>query len=586
MGLALRESPYPPLIKLILTTHLNNTVMSLNENIETKKNKVKKVKIVHFPRVIPFDGWRGFRENFRADAISGFMVFLLALPLSLGIAKASLFPMLFGLVTAIIGGVLVSFFMGSRLSIKGPAAGLIVIVSGSVSAFGGDNQELGWHLALAAVLAAGVMQIAFGLLKMGNFADFFPGAAIHGMLAAIGIIIMAKQMHLLFGIDPASLKGKGSLELIALLPVSILHENAHLTEIGVACLAILVLMSTIKNRHIQKIPAPLVVLAVAIPLGFALHIKTEGAIQNFALVKVGSLGDAFKNGFINVDFSGILSHTGVFIQYVILYALIGSIESLLTAKALDGLDPYKRRSDFNKDLVSVGIGNTLCGIIGGLPMISEVARSSANIAYGAQTRWANFFHGLFLLLAVLFAVPVIEMIPNVALAAMLVFIGFRLAHPKNFKHMWHVGKEQFFLFVTTIIVTLATDLLIGVATGIVLEILVNMAFGARLKNLFRSRYEVNAYDEQVFVKVKGDAVFSNFLGLKRKLLSLPIHKDIHIDLSGCRVVDHTTLESLRSFQRICEDEGGSATLAGLDKHTVKGKAETSSRVSQLIAAEN
>ena len=238
-------------------------------------------------RFIPEDGFAGLKQNFTKDALSGFLVFLLAMPLSLGIAQASNFPMIFGLVTAIIGGVVVSFFMGSRLSIKGPAAGLIVIASGSVTAMG--DGEAGWHLALGAIVVAGILQIIFGILKAGKLADFFPSAAIHGMLAAIGIIIMAKQLHLLLGINPAELKGKAPLELLAMLPSSIMHENAHLTEIGIACLAILVLMSYVKHEKLKKIPAPLVVLAVSIPLGLILHIKTDGAIANFALVKIGSI---------------------------------------------------------------------------------------------------------------------------------------------------------------------------------------------------------------------------------------------------------------------------------------------------------
>jgi MFS superfamily sulfate permease-like transporter len=547
---------------------------SAEAKTETKKGKQMSIK-----KLIPKDGLEGLKENFKADALSGFLVFLLALPLSLGICKASFGPdvsPIFGLVTAIIGGVVVSFFMGSRLSIKGPAAGLIVIVSGSVAAFG-DGQT-GWHLALGAIVVASLLQILFGIFKVGDLADFFPSAAIHGMLAAIGVIIMAKQLHLLFGINPAQLKGKEPLELLAMLPTSVMHENAHLTEIGIACLLVLIIMSFVKNQHIKKIPAPLVVLAVSIPLGFALHIKTDGAISNFALVKIGSISDAFKGGLVNVDFSGMTSHTGVFIQYVILYALIGSIESLLTAKAVDGMDPYKRKSNFNKDLTAVGIGNTFCGILGGLPMISEVARSSANVSYGAKTRWANFFHGLFLLLAVLVAVPYIEMIPNVALAAMLVFVGFRLAHPRQFTHMWHVGKDQFIIFVATVIITLSTDLLIGVGSGIILELLVNIIHGAKPANLFKSRVEIEEQGNQLQLNIKGDAVFSNFLGLKKKIYNLPKGKHVNINLSNCGVIDHTTLHTLNDFKSDYQSEGGDVTISGFALHSSKGHDATSTRV--------
>jgi MFS superfamily sulfate permease-like transporter len=522
---------------------------------------MKKNKILEIPK----DGWEGLKENFKGEAIAGFMVFLLALPLSIGIAKASDFPAIFGIITAIIGGIVVSFFAGSRLTIKGPAAGLIVIASGAVSAFGGG--DLGWHLALATVVVAGLFQIVFGLLKFEKLSDLFPSASIHGMLAAIGIIIMSKQIHTLLGIPPSELKGKEPLELLAMIPSSIMNENSHVTEIGVACLFILVIHSLINNQKIKKIPAPLIVLAVSIPLGFALNIKTEGAIANFALVKVGDIIETLQKSFINVDFSGITSNTGIFIEYVLLFALIGSIESLLTVKAMDNIDPFERKSDANKDLVSVGIGNTLSGIIGGLPMISEVARSSANIDYGAKTRWSNFFHGLFLLLAVLFAVPLIEMIPNAALAAMLIFVGFRLAHPRKFKHMYHIGIDQLIIFVATIITTLATDLLIGVGTGMAMEIIVNFIYGMSFKNIFKADYLINQINEnKIQVDLKSELVFTNFFAFKEKLNVLPKQKQIIIYLADVKVIDHSSFISLEEFKKNYEREGGIVNIGGHDSH--------------------
>jgi MFS superfamily sulfate permease-like transporter len=533
-------------------------------------------------RYVPADGLAGLKQNFSKDALAGFLVFLLAMPLSLGIAKASSFPMIFGLVTAIIGGVVVSFFMGSRLSIKGPAAGLIVIASGSVVAMG--DGETGWHLALGAVVVAGLIQILFGVFKLGKLADFFPSAAIHGMLAAIGIIIMAKQLHLILGINPADLKGLNPIELIGRLPYSIMHENAHLAEIGIACLVIMIIMSYVKHEKIKKVPAPLIVLIVSIPLGFALHLKTDGAIASYSLVKIGSITDAFKNGLINVDFSGFTTHTGAFIQYVVLYAMIGSLESLLTAKAVDGMDQYKRKTDYDKDLIGVGIGNTLCGILGGLPMISEVARSSANVSYGARTRWANFFHGLFLLIAVLVGITFIEMIPNVALAAMLVFVGFRLAHPKQFKHALHIGKEQLAVFCVTILVTLASDLLMGVGTGIVLELIINLAHGASLKNLFKTNIEVKHKDDVYYLYVKEDLVFSNLLGFKKKFQTIPAGSNVVIDVSEATLVDHTCIVTINGLVSDFKDEGGHVKIVGFDHHRQLSKDPTSTRILKLNQA--
>jgi MFS superfamily sulfate permease-like transporter len=546
---------------------------------------------------IPKDGLEGMKQNFLADLQSGFMVFLLALPLSLGIAKASGIPNpIFGVITAIIGGIIVSFLSGSRLTIKGPAAGLIPIISGCVVAFGGGEQ--GWHLALGCIVVASVIQVLFGLLKMGNFADFFPGAAIHGMLASIGIMIIIKQLPILFGVagnflkdahtgvvdpatglpDPKTMKGYDIVGLVKNMPSILSHYDQHLLIIGVISLVIVFGFSFIKSGFLKKIPAPLIVIIVAITLGISFMVKdTPGA-----LVKTGRLTDILSTQFINVDFSGISSIPGVFIKWVIFIALVGSLESLLTVKAIDGLDPWKRKSNANKDLTGVGIGNTLTGLIGGSPMIAEVVRSSANIGFGAKTRWANFFHGMFLLLALLVAVPIIEVIPYPALAALLIFAGYRLASPKEFRHMLHLGMDQFIIFIVTIIVCAADDLLVGVATGIVLELILNIVSGAKIGNLFKSRAVVEEKNSnQLVVRVTGDALFSNYLGLKKKIVELQKGKNVTIDLAQCKVIDHTTLNSLHELQHDYESEGGTMIILNHEHHVAKGKSETSTKVLKL-----
>jgi MFS superfamily sulfate permease-like transporter len=546
---------------------------------------------------IPKDGIEGLKQYFLTDFTAGFMVFLLALPLSLGIGKASGIPNpIFGVITAIIGGIIVSLLSGSRLTIKGPAAGLIPIISGCVAAFGGGEQ--GWHLALGCIVVASVIQILFGLLKMGNFADFFPGAAIHGMLASIGVMIIIKQLPILFGVpgnflknvatgvadpvtglaDPKTMKSYDIIGLVKNMPSILSHYDQHILIIGIISLVIVFGFSFVKKGFLKKIPAPLIVIAVAIALGISFAIKdTTGA-----LVKTGKLTDVLSTQLINVDFSGISSHTGVFIKWVIFIALVGSLESLLTVKAIDGMDPYKRKSNANKDLTGVGIGNTLTGFIGGSPMIAEVVRSSANVGYGAKTRWANFFHGMFLLLALLVAVPVIEIIPYSALAALLIFAGYRLASPKEFKHMLHIGVDQFIIFIVTIIVCAADDLLVGVATGIVLEILINIFSGAKLGNLFKSRAVVEEKNNnQYVVRVTGDALFSNYLGLKKKIVELPKGKNVTIDLIQCKVIDHTTLNSLHELKHDYEADGGTMLILDHEHHIAKGGHVTSTKVLKL-----
>jgi len=289
---------------------------------------------------IPKDGLQGLKDHFAVDATSGFIVFLLAMPLSLGIAKASDFPPLMGLLTAIIGGLFVSFFAGSRLTIKGPAAGLIVILVGGVAEFGGGEQ--GWHLLLGAAVVAGLVQILFGLFKWGKLVDFFPLSAVHGMLAAIGIIIILKQVPVLLNDDPSLAKGMGPFELIAHLPNFFANLDVRATIIGTVSFIIMMTWNYLPIKALKKVPAALVVLFFAIPAEILEDFQhTE---PSYSLVHIGNLVENIR---LNADFSGI-SQTGVFIKYVIMMALVGSLESLLTVKAIDMMDPYKRKSDPTK----------------------------------------------------------------------------------------------------------------------------------------------------------------------------------------------------------------------------------------------
>jgi MFS superfamily sulfate permease-like transporter len=509
-------------------------------------------------KALPKDGLAGLKENWSADAMSGFVVFLLALPLSLGIAKASEFPPIMGLITAIIGGIIVSFFMGAQLTIKGPAAGLIVIVAGAVGEYGGG--ETGWHLALGAMFVAAVLQILFGVFKLGRLVDFFPLSAIHGMLAAIGLIIIAKQIPVLLDVNPSLSKGLGPFELLGAVPKFIANLDPRATLIGAVSLAIMLGWPMIKNKWIKMIPAPLMVLIIAIPA--ELYMDFQHTEPTYALVHIGNLAENIK---VNVDFSGI-SQMGIFIKYVIMFALVGSLESLLTVKAIDLLDPFKRKANTNKDMIALGIGNAISAVLGGLPMISEVARSSANVNNGAKTRWANFFHGVFILGFVLLASHLIELIPNTALAAMLISVGIKLAHPKEFIHMFKIGKEQLAIFLVTIFFTLFEDLLVGIAAGVVLKMVIHLINGTPISSFFKAPTEVSFEGNEYLVEIDKSAIFTNYLGIKRKLDAIPPSFNVTIDLKNTKLVDHSVMENLHNFQHDYENNGGKVTIIGLNTH--------------------
>jgi ABC-type transporter Mla MlaB component len=249
-----------------------------------------------------------------------------------------------------------------------------------------------------------------------------------------------------------------------------------------------------------------------------------------------------------------------------MFTLVGSLESVLSSKAVDLLDPFKRKTKMNKDLIGVGIGNTLCGFIGALPMISEIVRSSANINNGGRTKYSNLFHGVFLLLFVALLPGLIHQIPLAALAAMLIFTGYRLASPKVFKETLNVGKGQLLVFVTTIIVTLATDLIIGIVAGILMSILLQVLNGAKIKHLFRSKVEVISKDKNEHtLVVSGILTFTNYLGLKKKLDNFTTKDHLKLDLSLVEYVDHTVMEHLHHLGEDYHSEGGELKVVGADK---------------------
>ena len=519
--------------------------------------------------VAPRGNLDGFRAYVGSDILSGFLVFLIALPLCLGISLASGYPATAGILTAIIGGLLSTFFSNSELTIKGPAAGLIVIAIGCVSEFGftfgrdpAADMEA-YRLALGVGVIAGAIQILFGLFRAGILAQFFPTAAVHGLLASIGVIIIAKQVPVTMGLGSEG----APLELLAKIPSFIMGMDPQAGLIGIISLVVMFGYPLLKIPGLRAIPAPMVVLVIAVPLGMRFELGQDLLVsvpQNFA----GAL--AFPN------FSGVATATGV--KYIVLFALIGTVESLLSAKAVDEIDPYQRKTHHDRDLLAIGMGNTLAGFVGGLPMISEIVRSKANIDNGAKTRFANFYHGMFLLLFVALAPALINQIPLAALGAMLVFTGFRLASPKEFVHMYHVGREQLVIFVATIIGVLATDLLSGIAIGILVKACIHLVNGAPFASLFRLNVEVSEADHSSTVAVKDAAVFSTWIGLKKRLDGLKGKSPVNLDLSQTRLVDHTVMERLSEASKEFEESGSSLTIQGLEDHRSLSEDPNAARV--------
>lgn len=493
--------------------------------------------------------------SIKSDILSGFLVFLIALPLCLGIASASGAPPVAGILTAIAGGIVAPFLGSARLAIKGPAAGLIVIVLGAVTDLGQGDNGVGYHRALAVGVVAGGLQIALALFRAGTFGQIMPTSVVHGMLAAIGVIIISKQSHVLLGVKPTA---KEPFELLAEIPKSFAERNPQVFLVGLVALALMIGFPHLGKlvKALKAIPVQLIVLLVAVPMAGGLHLAAKYFV---------ALPPSIDKALAYPDFSRIFSPESI--KYVVMFTLVGSIESLLTVSAVDSIDEKKRVSDLNRDLLAAGVANTLVACVGGIPMISEVVRSKANIDNGAKSAWSNFFHGLFLLLAVALIPTVLMKIPLAALAAMLIFTGSRLASLGEFRHALHVGKEQLFLFVATMVVTLATDLLIGVATGLVLKVGLHLFHGAPFTSLFKSRIVETRADGVATLTVGDSAVFTNYLGLDARLKALeadPAVSSVKVDFRDAIVVDHTVQDKLDKV--VNRWSGKSLEFIGLENH--------------------
>ena len=426
-------------------------------------------------------------KHWKTDVPSGLIVFLVAIPLCLGIALASGAPALSGIIAGIVGGLVVTLFSNSSLGVSGPAAGLVAIVLPAI-------QYLGFQNFLLAVVLSGVIQFLLGCFRAGTIGYYFPTAVIKGMLVAIGLIIILKQIPHAFGYDKDY---EGDLAFVQSDGYNTFSELSHAIQastptaiiISVICLGILILWETklIKKFSFSKIiQGPLVAVVAGIVLGLGFSGVDSMRLSADHLV---SLPDTialtfphFKPSEVNAEAASVVSEgvqaagitdfqavVAIFMTALTL-AIVASLESLLCAEATDKLDPQRRQTDLNRELRAQGIGNFVSGLIGGLPVTQVIVRSSTNIQSGAQSRLAAFVHGLFLIVCVVAIPTVLNLIPLASLAAILFIVGYKLAHPSKFLAMYKLGWNQFLPFMITITAILFTDLLRGIGIGLVASI--------------------------------------------------------------------------------------------------------------------
>jgi MFS superfamily sulfate permease-like transporter len=491
--------------------------------------------------------------NLKSDFASGLVVFLVALPLCLGIALASGAPLFSGIISGIIGGIVVGYLSNSHLSVSGPAAGLTAIVLTAITDLGSFNAFL------LAVLLAGVIQLVLGFIKAGTISNYFPTNVIEGMLAGIGVIIILKQIPHAFGYDPDFEGDESFFQLDGQNTFSeLLHvfDHIQLGAVIVALISLLILILWDKIdflKNIKLIPAALVAVIVSILLN-ELFIKTGNSLaiskQHLVNLPVPSNFSELKQIIITPDFTAI-TNSKLWIVAVTI-AVVASLETLLCIEAADRMDQLKRYTNSNNELKAQGIGNILSGLLGGLPMTSVVVRTSANNVAGAKSKMSTIIHGLFLLVSVLSIPFILNKIPLSTLAAILLLVGYKLANPKIIKHFWEKGKYQFVPFIATFAAVVVTDLLKGVALGMIISVI--FVLKGNMKRAYIFRKEEYKDGDIIHIDLAQEVSFLNKAAIKETLQNIPEQSYVIINASNTVYISHDILAMITEFAMITSKE--------------------------------
>lgn len=502
--------------------------------------------------------------NLKSDFPSGLVVFLVALPLCLGIALASGAPPLSGIISGIVGGIVVGALSRSHISVSGPAAGLTAIVLTAITDLGAFN------IFLTAGLIAGIIQLILGFIKAGSISNYFPTNVIEGMLAGIGVIIIIKQIPHAVGYD-SDFEGdeaffeKGGNAWESLLSAL---DNVQLGAIVITLISLAILISWNKIDFLKKlklVPGALVAVVVGVVLnevfissGSTLAIAPEHLVN----LPVPQSWDDFKNIIVTPDFSGFTNSKVWIVGATI--AIVASIETLLCIEASDRMDTQKRYTDTNVELKAQGIGNILSSLIGGLPMTSVVVRSSANASAGAKSKMSTIIHGFLLLISVLSIPFLLNKIPLATLAAVLLMVGYKLAKPSVIMHFWHKGKYQFVPFIATLLAVVFTDLLKGVALGIIISIL--FILRGNLKRAYRFRKEKFEDGDVIRIDLAQEVSFLNKAAIKTTLSQIPENSKVVINASDTVYIAHDVLDLIQEFATIrASEENIKVKLKGFKK---------------------
>lgn len=532
---------------------------------------------------IPRNGLQGLR-HWRYDLLAGMQVALVSLPLSLGIAIASGAPAVTGLISAIIAGLVFPFLGGAYVTISGPAAGLAPALLSGMLLLGGGDLAAGYPLLLVAICLTGLVQVVLAFMKMGRYAIFLPVTVVEAMLAAIGLIIIIKQIPPLMGamLPPA----KSMLLTISKLPQAVMNIEWNIFFIGAVSLFLMFYLNRTRHQWMRKIPAPLLVTILGIGMGYLFELDPKYLIK---------MPDSILEGGITLPaFGEVFSRPELWwgvMTVVITLTLIDGVESLATIKAVDKIDPFQRKSDPNVTLRAMGVSNSLSSIFGGLTIIPGGIKSRANIDAGGRTLWANFYNAVFLLIFLFLATDIIAKVPLAAIAAILIYVGWKLCEYKVFIKTYAIGRDQIVIFVFTVLSILATDLLSGILLGVAAEVVMLLFLLApslrfvltgrlnigqsfcllwgNLKSLFSSPMikvkSVEREGKPHYEITLSSLVCFNLLPLDKLLANLPDETGVTliVNESG-RIIDHTAMEYLHQFEEECVRDGRAFELHGLE----------------------
>ncbi|MFM1874323.1 MAG: hypothetical protein RL266_60 [Bacteroidota bacterium] len=526
------------------------------------------------------NGLKGWTQSWKGDLRASISVAFIAIPLGLGIGLASGVPPLAAVIPSVVGGLLFAWFSGGNITVHSTPKMLIGVTAAAILTLGGDDLLLGYRLFLAAVFVAGIIQFILGLMRLGIIGDLIPATVIKSLLASVGIIIIVKQIPVLVG---SQLHPNNLIELMQCTVEIVKDANPIVVSIGLASVLIMFLHSYIEMPVIKAIPGAVWVILVSIGYSYGLGFADGGQLLGFEYGPdmLIDLPSKITEAVVLPDFS--IWKTAIFWNVVLAIVLISSIEGILSAKAIDRLDPLKRKSNVNRELRVVGLATSVSGLIGGLPVIPGIVPSAVSVSHNGRSQMVDVFQAILILGLVVMLGSQLQHIPLAALAGVLIHTGYKLVNPTEIRNIFNIGWDELLVFLATLGVTLASDLIIGIAAGVMLTLTFQVIRLRSVVKLFTILFRPNVVsygedeDNSFLIGVKGYSNFLNYPQLKKALDVIPSNAKIIIDLSLAEFIDHTVLEHLAQHEENQIRRGGDFEIIGMDTHLSSAKHPLSMR---------